>query len=383
MDAVQFQHAVLGAFKGKPELLECQPNSILSCLREIAVLGLEPGPLGHSYLIPFRDNKHGGIKICTLILGYKGLFELAHRGSDITVVARTVYDKDEFDAEYGLNERLYHKPNWREDRGPSYAYYGIAHYRGRATTMVMSKAEVNRFRARSRAKDSGPWESDPDAMGMKTVLRRMATFWPLRTEYARAIARDELRELDQYTEDYIDATAEEVSNAKSAPRATRRRESPPTPEAELLGGNGAPSEAQTTAPEAPSEPVPTPTPNGAPGVEVQAPAAATAQPAQAGNQSASIGDQINILLKKLEIDKAVIVRLVCNKKPGEVSREEALAVLQALTDIQFGELILDKSGPSGGGAWRLRKPDQAVQQQADEPGSAAEELPPADLPDGL
>jgi recombination protein RecT len=379
MDAVQFQRVVASVFKGKPELLECQPASIRSCLREIAALGLEPGPLGHSYLIPFRDFKHGGVKICTLILGYKGLIELAHRGSDITVVARTVYNNDEFDAEYGLNERLYHKPNWREDRGESYAYYGIAHYRGRATTMVMSKAEVNKFRERSRAKSDGPWVTDYDAMAMKTVLRRMATFWPLRTEYARVIARDELRELDQYHEDYIDSTAEEVSNAKSAPKATRRREpAPPPPPAPTT-----PSASQDGPTDGGSEPPPmTPDglPSGATGHTSDASDGQVAPEPEA--EQPGLGDQIRELLKKLDIDKGVIVKLVCNKKPADITREEAVKVLQTLTDIEDNKLILDKGGPAGGGAWRLRKPDQPLRSDPDEPGST-EEPPPAELPDGL
>lgn len=61
--------------------------------------------------------------------------------------------------------------------------------------MVLSKADVERYRARSKAKNSGPWVTDYTAMALKTTVRRMATFMPLSIQAQEAVARDEQREL--------------------------------------------------------------------------------------------------------------------------------------------------------------------------------------------
>ena len=55
---------------------------------------------------------------------------------------------------------------------------------------VLSKAEVDAHRARSRTPASGPWASDYIPMGRKTVIRVMAPFLPLTVETAHAIAAD-------------------------------------------------------------------------------------------------------------------------------------------------------------------------------------------------
>lgn len=192
----RFLRVVLTEVRQNPALLGTTRESFLSSLMDAAALGLEPGPLGHAYLVPYRNNKTNAVD-CTLILGYKGLIDLARRsGNIVSIVARAVHENDEFDFHYGDEERVIHKPQIRGDRGPAYAYYGVAHYRdGGKTVLVMSKEDVEKYRKRSKAKDSGPWVTDYDAMACKTVIRRMATFMPLSIQAAEAIQKDEAREL--------------------------------------------------------------------------------------------------------------------------------------------------------------------------------------------
>jgi recombination protein RecT len=51
-----------------PKLLECTRESLLGALMLSAQLGLEPGPLGHVYYIPY-SNKKTGVTECQFILG--------------------------------------------------------------------------------------------------------------------------------------------------------------------------------------------------------------------------------------------------------------------------------------------------------------------------
>lgn len=175
-----------------PKLLQCTRESFAASLMASAQLGLQPGPLGQMYLIPYGNK-------CTLIIGYRGLIQLARRSGEIkSLKARAVYEADFFEFEEGLEDRLVHRPSLSvPDRGALTHVYGVAHFRPDGETFrVMPRREVDAIRARSRASGDGPWVTDFEAMACKTVLRKMANSGelPLTTQVAQAIAEDEQRE---------------------------------------------------------------------------------------------------------------------------------------------------------------------------------------------
>lgn len=206
MDPDRLARTVVTVIKGNPKLLEATPQSLLAALMLSAQLGLEPGPLGHCYFVPFKNNnakvqERRGDRLVTVtksqmevqwILGYKGIIHLAHQsGLLASIEARPVFEKDQFDFEFGFDERLQHKPFMAGDRGQLVAFYGIARFigGGRYAT-VMSKADVDKHRERSRAKDSGPWVTDYVPMGCKTVIRTMQPYLPMSIELVRALTAD-------------------------------------------------------------------------------------------------------------------------------------------------------------------------------------------------
>ena len=191
MSAERFARIVLTECRRTPRLMGCTQESLLGAVMLSAQLGLEPGPLGHAYMVPFRNTKAGTTEV-QFIIGYKGLIDLARRSGNIeSIVAREVCERDVFEFEYGLDERLVHRPALT-DRGSPIAYYAVAKYRdGGHTMLVMSLDDIAARRARSRAKDSGPWVTDPDAMSKKTVIRAMASYLPLSIEAAQAVLADE------------------------------------------------------------------------------------------------------------------------------------------------------------------------------------------------
>lgn len=176
-----------------PDLLACTQESVLGCLFQCAQLGLEPdGLLGHAYLIPFRDNKNNRT-ICTLIVGYKGLLKLARQSNEIqSISARVVYSKDEFEYEFGLEDKLVHKPTHDEDPGELTYAYAIFRYKGGGYHFdVMNRVEIEAIRKRSKTGNNGPWVTDYDEMCKKTVLRRASKMAPASIEdLSRAIAID-------------------------------------------------------------------------------------------------------------------------------------------------------------------------------------------------
>lgn len=177
-----------------PKLQECDPMSFIAAIMQASQLGLEPGILGSCYLIPFYNNKSGKYE-CTFMPGYRGFIDLARRsGQIVSLVARAVYENDEFEYEFGIKENIIHKPSMT-NKGPLVAVYAVALLKdGGHQFDVMSKEEVNAIRNTSKSKDNGPWVTHYEEMAKKTVLRRLFKWLPCSVEMQKAVSLDELQE---------------------------------------------------------------------------------------------------------------------------------------------------------------------------------------------
>lgn len=192
LDAEKILKITLSAASRTPDLLKCTPESILLSVMQSAALGLEPNtPLGHAYLIPF---KNGERYECQFIPGYKGLIKLAIQSGDVTSVrTRVVHAGDIFEVIQGTTESLVHRPViGRDDTSATAptmtAVYGVAEMKsGPPVFEVMTKLQIDAIRSRSRAKNSGPWVTDYEEMARKSVVRRLSKYLPLSPELAAAL----------------------------------------------------------------------------------------------------------------------------------------------------------------------------------------------------
>lgn len=178
---------VLNCVSRTPALARCDMLSVAQCVATCAELGLMPGgALGGAYLVPYGQT-------CTLIIGYRGFVELMRRSGELEAIdARVVHERDEFRWREGLVRELVHVPCLEVDPGPMRLVYCILRFRGGATQVeVMSRAQVDAIRSRSRASGSGPWVTDYEEMARKTVVRRAAKLAPMSSELARAIEAEE------------------------------------------------------------------------------------------------------------------------------------------------------------------------------------------------
>ena len=184
----------LNAASQNPILLQCTPNSIIRALLAGAQLGLEPGgPLGAAYMVPYR-NKAGNYE-AQLIPGYRGLMELARRSGVVkNIEARIVYSGDEVKVEYGLSPNIYHIPSFAPDDTITMVYAVAVLSDGSKIFEVMTKAQVDSIRGRSRAANGGPWVTDYEAMAKKTVVRRLCGYLPLSIELAEAVQLESIAE---------------------------------------------------------------------------------------------------------------------------------------------------------------------------------------------
>lgn len=201
-----------------PQLQQCSPESLLSAVMFAAEVGLEPGgALGHMYLVPFGT-------VCTPIIGYRGLAELARRSGEVKAVyAAVVREGDKFKVSLGLNPNIEHEPSFtgKELGAPTFFYTVAVLKDGAPQFEVMSVAQVDAIRARSRSGKSGPWATDYEEMAKKTVFRRLAKWLPISSErFTTALEHD--------SEDVIDSTATETGAAVDLKTRVRQKvEAPP------------------------------------------------------------------------------------------------------------------------------------------------------------
>lgn len=211
----------LTEIRKNPKLLECSSQSLLGALMLAAQLGLEPGILGHAYLIPYYNSKTRSTEV-QFQIGYKGYIDLVRRSGELqTLDVHEVCRNDVFEYEYGLTPKLMHRPAL-ENRGDTYCYYAIAKLKdGGFSYLVMSVQDIEKFRKRSKSPDYGPWVTDYDAMAKKTVIKQLAKYLPLSTEIQTQIVQDEVtkKEYEDVFEaadetDWVDISQQEPEPAK-------------------------------------------------------------------------------------------------------------------------------------------------------------------------
>lgn len=184
----------ISAVNREPKLMQCDFATVLSCVMKCSALGLEPSAvdgLGRAYILPFRNK---GRMEATFVLGYKGMLELARRSGEIqSVSARAVYEGDEFEYEFGLDERCRHVPGGGPKTPDKLTHvYAVAKFvNGGHYLEVMTRSDIDAVRKTSKAKDSGPWASDFEAMARKSAVRRAFPYLPVSIEAQDAAASDE------------------------------------------------------------------------------------------------------------------------------------------------------------------------------------------------
>lgn len=211
LTAERLTRIVMTECRKTPQLLKCNRESFLGAVLQCAQLGLEPGgALGHCYLLPFGSGKGAdGLPNCQLIIGYRGMIDLARRSGQIkSIGAFCVHATDDFSYELGLHPDIHHVPAASADRGPVTYVYAVAQLKdGGVQFEVMNRAEIEKVRDTSKAGKSGPWSSHWEEMAKKTVIRRLFKYLPVSIDTVRAVEVDEKTDrgepVTQY--DFIDA----------------------------------------------------------------------------------------------------------------------------------------------------------------------------------
>ena len=218
-----------------PALAECDVPSLVGAIGQCAQMGLEPNTvLGHAYLVPFNTKRKDAlgnerwVKSVQVIIGYKGLIDLARRsGQIVSIAAHEVCANDRFELVYGLDEKLNHIPAM-QDRGGVIGFYAVAKLKdGGHCFEFMSTQQVMQIRDESQGyqqavkykkQDAHPWGAHFVEMGRKTVIRRLAKYLPLSIEFQTAAALDGMADggkdqhLDEAFEGEYSMVPEDMAN---------------------------------------------------------------------------------------------------------------------------------------------------------------------------
>lgn len=194
MNADRFSRLLLTAGNTNPDLFKCDPVSFLAAGVAAAQLGLEPNDArGLAYLVPFNDRKRG--KIVQLIIGYRGMMDLARRSGMVSSIRATaVYEGDQFDYSLGLEPTLRHIPgDTDEDPAKLTHVYAVAKINGDPQFVVLTRRQIDKTRNSSQGASSSysPWATYYAEMACKTAIRRLCKMLPQTVELAQASALDE------------------------------------------------------------------------------------------------------------------------------------------------------------------------------------------------
>lgn len=312
LDPDRLLRIVLTTVRKTPALLTCSRESVLAAIMQAAQLGLEPdGNLGLAYLLPYGNQ-------CQLIVGWKGLIELARRSGLVTnITAHCVHYGDFFEYELGLDPKLRHIPsdvlempqysrertiaedmrreqvvgalagNRKSDLVAAYAVVTMKD--GSRNFRVVTRKLVEKVRAKSASRNhqASPWNEWEEQMWEKTAVKQVLRFVPLSPEDKTIIEHadvgrvlggiGDVRTLKALEEEPLPP---EAMADPEAPDPAAAAAAPATPEAAAAApaaavpAQGQPRKGGRRKPAQPAAPITTPPEEAISGAPAAAPAAA-------------------------------------------------------------------------------------------------------------
>lgn len=179
------------ALRYNPLLLQCTGESMAGALLLSAQVGLEPGPLGHVYLVPFHNTKRGVYEVVWM-LGYTGIIELGRNGGAHGLRATVVWENDDYERPWE-NEKGGHwhlKPAPPADRGDERVGVLVVWKEERERQALWCPPErIDRALKASRMND--PSRRNEDWYWRKTAVRFARPWLPLTPQFALAARSDD------------------------------------------------------------------------------------------------------------------------------------------------------------------------------------------------
>jgi recombination protein RecT len=193
MPVERMMQTVMVAAEGNPKILDANRQTLFNAAMGACLLRLPvDGVTGQAYLVPYSGRVQ-------LLAGYQGLITLAAR-STFVCHADLVREKDKFKHISGSNPLIEHEHGngTKIERGAivgAYAVYRSKHFP--SVLRFMDRAELDEVNSGRNV-----WKSNPEAMMLKTPIRRAAKLLPMDTaqDLGVAIALEEQHDLGHHAE---------------------------------------------------------------------------------------------------------------------------------------------------------------------------------------
>lgn len=208
----------INAVKKTPDLMKCDPQTVLGAMMTSCALGLEPNTVQQqAFLIPYkRSRKVGNDWIeefdCQFQIGARGYVTLAYRSEHIQLLdAAAIHEGDHFKHRRGSNSFLEYETTLK-DRGPLIgAFSYVRMTSGAESSIVLPLDEIMKIRSKSetfrslvkrlegagnerekqtaqRKLDETPWVMWEDDMATKSAIKKHAKNLPIAAGDSFAVA---------------------------------------------------------------------------------------------------------------------------------------------------------------------------------------------------
>lgn len=223
--AALFISSVISATKTNEKLGEAEPMSVISSALVAASLDLPINSnLGFAHIVPYKTN---GVAVAQFQMGWKGFVQLAVRSGQYHKLNPFIVYEGQLIKWDKFKDEMEFKDEKTSDKVWGYVLYfrltsGFEKY------FVMTADEMEKHAKRySQAYKSGfgPWKTDFDAMGLKTVTKLgLSKFGVLSIEMNKAVNLDEgVIDLETETPEFVDAIPTEVV-AEAKPSSSRLKQ---------------------------------------------------------------------------------------------------------------------------------------------------------------
>ena len=223
----QFVTSLVSLSNLTPGLAKADPKTLMFCGLKAASLNLPlDNNLQFAFAIPYNNKKTGTVE-AQFQMGYRGYIQLAQRTGQYSKINVIDVRAGELESWEPFTEDLklvMIDDETKRDKQPVIGFAGMFELvNGFRKVTYWSRAKVEKHARRfSKTFNSGPWQSDFDAMAKKTVLKELLSKWgPLSTEMQEAIEYDQavIRKDETTGEevpDYVDADFSIVDDKPTA-----------------------------------------------------------------------------------------------------------------------------------------------------------------------
>jgi recombination protein RecT len=203
IDADQMMRIILTEVRMNPDLQKCTVPSFMGAVLKAAQSGLRPGMFGEGWILARWSTKLSSYE-AQFQPGYMGLAQLAYRSRDVAEIhTAAVYKADHFKHQLGSDRKIEHVPDIEAEHHDEdiIAFYAVVKLvNGGLLMEVMPRRDVDAIRdtygpRTKQGKLVGPWVTNYEPMGRKTVLIQTLKLAPKESErlqYALAAENDAL-----------------------------------------------------------------------------------------------------------------------------------------------------------------------------------------------